>query len=322
MTASKKAIQLNTVFMGTAYFAGVILKALIENGYNIKMVVTKPENKYGDKEGSEDNPVKALAEKAQLPLFQPEKMDLEAIDKIKSVKPDLILVASYGKILPASVLKIPGFNCINVHASLLPKFRGPSPIQNALLAGEKETGVAVMLMNEKMDEGDILKMVSLPIDPEDNSETLHKKMADLGAKTLLETLPLWVERKIEPQPQDSAQATLCQLIDREDGHIVWEDEAENIHNRYRALYPWPGIFSFWDNKGTLLRLKLLKTGIQKEQPEIPHAIGEIFQLGEKIGVQTIKGVIFLEEVQLEGKKPASIKEFINGYPSFIGSRLK
>lgn len=320
--AQPKEIKLRTVFMGTSDLSENILSALIENKYNIVGVFTKPDTKIGRKQETVAPPVKILAEKNKIPVFQPAKFDEEAMAKFKELKPDMVIVAAYGKIIPKAVLDVPGFGCINVHVSLLPEFRGPSPVQNALLEGRSETGVTIMLMDAGVDTGNILSQKVMLIDPSDNTETLMKKLSDLGVELLLETLPLWVERKIKPQPQNNAFATLCQLIEREDGHIFWSESAESIYNRWRALTPWPGIFSYIKDGEGLTRLKLVSIGLQKTNPMQKHQEGEIFELGDDIGIQTSEGIIILKEIQREGKKPASIKEFMNGFPGFIGSVLQ
>ena len=314
-------IKLRTVFMGTSELSENILAAMLEAQYNIVGVFTKPDTKIGRKQELASPAVKLLAEKNSLPIFQPNKFDLETIAAFKDLKPDLVVVAAYGKILPETVLTVPGFGCINVHVSLLPKYRGPSPIQNAILAGETETGVTIMLMDKGVDTGDILFQEKLEIKPNDDSAILFEKLSKLGAKALLKTVPLWIERKIEAKSQDNSLATFCQLIEREDGHIFWTDDAQAIFNRYRALTPWPGIFSYWKNEGEITRLKLLKIALQKTSPEQKHLEGEVFELGEDIGVQTIEGIIILKEIQKEGKKATDIKSFINGHPKFIGSIL-
>jgi len=319
---TKKSIQLRTVFMGTSPFAKDIFMSLLDAKYNIIGIYTQSDKKVGRKQKEQMSPVKELAMPNKIPVFQPRKFDTEAIAEIKNLKPDLIIVAAYGKILPKEVLDLPGFGCINVHVSLLPKFRGPSPIQNTILAGEKETGVTIMLMDEGIDTGKILLQKKMAIDNDDTTETVLKKMGEFGSEALLETIPKWIERKIEPVAQDESKATLCQLIEREDGHIMWDDEAQNIYNRFRALSPWPGIFSYFNNNESLQRLKLSKISLQKHAPKIEHKTGEVFEAGDKIGVQTLKGVIILEEVQLEGKNNTSIRDFINGYPNIIGSVLK
>jgi len=322
MQKNTKSIQLRTVFMGTSELAQAVLKALLDEKYNVVGVFTKPDKKVGRKQETTETPVKLFAQEQSIPVFQPAKFNEDAIDELKKLKPDMIIVAAYGKILPKKVLDMPGFGCINVHVSLLPKYRGPSPVQNVLLCGEKETGTTIMLMDEGIDTGNMLSQEKIAIEDSDTADILSEKLADLSAKLLVKTLPPWVDRKIEPQIQDHTQATLCQLIEREDGHIFWEEEAETIFNKYRALYPWPGIFTFWRNGANLGRLKLLKISLQRLNPQIKVPVGRVFEVGDKIGVQTFEGVIFLEEIQLEGKKAVSISEFANGYPSFVGSILQ
>lgn len=316
------APKIRVVFMGTPEFAAVMLRGLAERKYHIVGVVTKPDKPAGRKQEAIASRVKDAALEYSLPLEQPEKLDEEAVKTIASWKPDLIIVAAYGKILPPELLKIPGFGCINVHASLLPKWRGASPIQNALLAGETETGITIMLMDKGMDTGDILAQKKIAIDPDETRETLTSRLTDEGKNLLLETAPLWVKRTISPVPQDSTRATLCQLIEREDGRIMWTDDAESIYNRYRALSPWPGIFTFWKKGDELLRLKLGRVSYQKQSPQTAYPVGQAFELGEKIGVQTGQGVVFLEEVQLEGKTQMNIAEFLRGNPDLVGGLLQ
>lgn len=320
----QKQIKLPIVFMGTSELSEVILASLIENGYNIVGVFTKPDKKIGRKQEVTAPLVKKLAENHKIPVFQPAKFNFEATEELKKLKPDLVVVAAYGKIIPKAALEIPGFGFINVHVSLLPKYRGPSPIQNALLDGETKTGVTVMLMDEGIDTGDILGQETTEIAPDDNTEKLTEKLSKAGANFLLEIIPLWIERKIEPQKQDFAKATFCQLIEREDGHIYWNNSAEEIYNRYRALTPWPGIFSYWKNESdsNIIRLKLISIGFQKMNPIGKHAEGEVFEIGDDVGVQTSKGVVILKEIQKEGKKTMTAKEFINGCPTLIGSILE
>jgi len=317
-----KHIKIRTVFMGTSNFAKEILESLINEKYNVVGTFTKPDSKIGRKQEICESPIKKLSIEKNIPVFQPQKFDAAAISDLQELKPDLVIVAAYGKILPKKALEIPGFGNLNVHPSLLPKFRGPSPIQNTLLAGEKESGTTIMLMDEGMDTGAIIAQKNISVNDNDNSETLGKKLSLLSAQFLLEIVPLWIERKIEPIKQDDSQAVLCQLIEREDGRIVWEQEASEIFNRYRALYPWPGIFTFWKTKdSTVIRIKLLKIKFQQNNTETYHETGKVFELGESIGVQTIKGIVVLEQIQPEGKKPMSAKDFANGYPELIGSTL-
>ncbi len=317
-----KTPKIRVIFMGTPPLAAEILAGLVEKKYTIVCVVTKPDSPAGREQKMTASAVKQKALAYNLPIEQPAKLDQEMIKKIKNLKPDLIIVAAYGKILPPEILRIPGFGCINVHASLLPKWRGASPVQNVLLAGVAESGVTIMLMDAGMDTGDILAQKKIAIGPDETRNDLLFRLTEEGKNLLLQTLPLWVERKITPVPQNDAQATLCQLIEREDGHIVWTDEAESIYNRYRALFLWPGIFAFWKKDNELLRLKLHRISYQKHSPQTPHQIGQVFELGEKIGVQTGAGVIFLEEVQLEGKTKLPIAEFLLGNREIIGGFLR
>lgn len=316
------APKIRTVFMGTPVFASVILRELITKQYDLVAVYTQPDKPVGRKREIEESPVKVIARSHNLPVEQPARFDEASIETLKGYKPDLIVVAAYGRLLPEKVLNVPGFGCVNVHASLLPKFRGASPIQNALLQGDTETGVTIMLMDKGMDTGAILAQRSLAIDARDTTLTLSEKLSFLGAQLLTETLPSWIERTIEPTPQNNEQATLCQLIEREDGHIFWTEDAETIFNRFRALYPWPGIFGFWRQDDQLSRIKFKKISYQKMNSQSSHRLGEVFELGEKVGVQTASGVIFLETVHLEGKIEMSIQNFVKGYPQFIGGILQ
>lgn len=317
----EKNTKLRIVYFGTSLFSKKILETLIENSYNVVAVFTRPDLPQGRDMAIEKSPAKILAEEKKIPVYKPSKLDEKAVAEIKNLKPDIIILAAYGKLLPRTILDIPGFGCLNVHASLLPKYRGPSPIQNALLNGETETGATIIQMNKGIDTGDILAAKKVAITPEDNAETLEKKVAEAGAALLIETLLPWIERKIEPLKQNDAEASVCQLIEREDGRIIWENEAEKIYNMYRAFYPWPGIFTYWNRGGRLERIKLNKISIQKNDPETKYDVGKIFQLGDKIGVQCLKGVIIIDELQPEGKKSMPIGDFINGRPEFIGGNL-
>ncbi|HOX11201.1 MAG TPA: methionyl-tRNA formyltransferase [Candidatus Moranbacteria bacterium] len=318
----EKQIKIPIVFMGTSKLSESVLKALLEKNYVISGVFTKPDKKIGRKQEISEPLVKKLANENKIPVFQPEKFDEESIAELKKLKPDLIIVAAYGKIIPQAILDIPGFGCINVHASLLPKYRGPSPIQNALMNGEKETGITIMLMDKGIDTGDILSQESINIEPNDNNATLLDKLSVVGANLLIKTLPPWIERGIQPKPQENSSATICQLIERSDGHINWTDDAEDIFNRYRALTPWPGIFCYWKSNSDTIRLKMISIEKQKISPQQKYAEGEVFEIADDIGVQAGNGVIILKEIQSEGKNVMTVQEFKNGHPDFIGSILK
>jgi methionyl-tRNA formyltransferase len=318
----KDPVKLKIIFMGTPAFASKLLGSLLEKKYNVISVYTRPDAKSGRKGEQKKSEVKKTAEEKGLKIFEPRVFDQMTIDEIRKQKPDLIVVAAYGKILPKEVLEIPGFGALNAHASLLPLFRGPSPIQNALLAGEKETGTTIMLMDEGVDTGEILNQKKIAINPQEKYPELLEKIAILSAELLPETINLWVNRKISPRRQDPSRASQCQLIERQDGKIIWSDDALSIYNRFRAFYPWPGIFSYWEKNDCNLRLKLNEIELGKEKIDSDCPLGKIFVLDRNICVCAGKGYLILREVQLEGKKSASIKDFINGYPDFLGSVLK
>lgn len=309
--------------MGTSAFAEQILASLIKTNYNLIAVYTQPDKKVGRAQELQKSAVKITAEKNNIPVFEPNKFDEPAINKLAELNPDIIVVAAYGKILPENVLKIPPHGTINVHASLLPKYRGASPIQNALLNGEKKTGITIMLMDKGIDTGDILSQEEINIDHNDTAENLTDKLASLGSELLIKTLPDYIVGKIEPQKQDDSLATLCRLIKREDGLIDWDDSAENIYNKFRAFQPWPGIYTFWENNGSPKRIKLVKISLATSLSLAgKYRTGEIFKSEEEVAIQTGAGIITLEELQMEGKNSVSIKNFLNGYPNFISSILK
>lgn len=314
--------KLKMLFMGTPAFAEEILSALTSKKYNIISVYTQPDKKTGRKQLVKKSPVRIAAEKNNIPVFTPGRLDAGAISEIEKQKPDLIIVAAYGKILPKAILDLPTFGAINVHASLLPKYRGASPIQNAILDGKTETGATIMLMGEGIDTGDILSRRIVKINKDETSFELSKKLAKISADLLLETLPLWIAKKITPQKQNNSNANLCRIINRADGKIDWNDSAKNIYNRFRAFHPWPGIFSVWERRGKILRIKLNKITVFNEGNNKTNDAGTVVKIEEKIGVATSDGFVILETVQLEGKQETKIEAFLNGYPDFIGSILK
>jgi methionyl-tRNA formyltransferase len=319
----KKKIKI--IFMGTSWLAKEVLASLFEKSeeYRISAVFTKPDKKIGREQKIIPGPVKEFSELKKIPLFQPAKLsEEEIISEIKGMSPDLILIFAYGKIIPPSILEIPPFGCLNIHPSLLPKFRGPSPIQNVILSGEKEIGITLMKIDEKVDHGEIISQKTFPIDKDDTAETLSQKIAPVCSELAVKSIPDWIAGKIEAKKQNDEIATYCQLIEREDGHIFWNEEAEEIYNRFRAFEPWPGVFTIWENYNVLLRIKIKKMKIRESDKEKSRQLGEVFRIGNDLGVQTAKGTIVLEELQIEGKKTLPAKEFINGYPNFVGSLLK
>jgi len=214
------------------------------------------------------------------------------LEDIQKIKPDLVIVANFGKILSRGILDIPCYGCINLHPSLLPKYRGPSPIQTAILNGDKETGVTIFLMDAKIDHGPILAQKKTVIGENENAEQLLKRLAILGADLLIDTIPDWIEGKIKLRRQDEKRATYTKLLTREDGEINWKKPVKFIERQIRALYPWPGTYTFYKRK----RLKILKARLEKNK-------------------------LIIKEVQLEGKKPMSFEEFLRGHRDFLKNKI-
>lgn len=313
--------QIRIVFMGTPILSQEILNALLDAGYNIVAVVTKPDTKIGREQTLTPSPVKMVAEQKGIPVLTPDKLDNDFQSKLSDFKPDLIIVAAYGKILPESVLTLPAFGCINIHYSLLPRFRGASPIQNALLFGDKKTGVTLQKIDAGLDTGDIIAAQIVDIDPNDTAQTLTPKLNAVAQGLLLKVLPLWVKQKIKAVPQNHQEAVLCQLIERADGKIEWGNEAQDIYNRFRAFDPWPGVFTYWKKGDSFIRLKLNDIHLHTSQITQHYTLGEVFQLADDIGVQTGNGVIIINTIQPEGKVQMPIADFVRGNPDFIGGNL-
>lgn len=314
-TLSKKAIRLRTMYFGTPDFSKAVLDYLLGEKFNIVSVVTRPDTRNGS------SAVKKLALEKHIPVLEPSKIDSDFVGIVADLKPDLIITFAYGKILPIGLLKIPGFGCLNIHASLLPQYRGASPIQNAILNGETRTGISIMLMDEKMDEGPVLSRKEIPIGPDETTQQLLEKVARQCGPALVQTVNLWINRNIEAVPQQHGSATYCQLIEREDGHILWNLPAQQIYNMYRAFQPWPGAFSFWKTPTQQIRIKFLSIEKDDEPNAEKHPLGHVFRIDGRVAIQTGSGRIFPAIIQPEGKKPMLMKEFLNGQPNFIGSAL-
>jgi methionyl-tRNA formyltransferase len=313
--------RVKVIFFGTPGFAEVILEKLIEAEYDISAIFTQPDKKTGRKQEVVFSPVKFLALEKDLKIYQPDNLiSPEVIENIKELNPDLAIVAAYGKILPKSILDIPRCGCINVHASLLPKWRGASPIQNAILAGEKETGVTLILMNEKMDEGEIIDREKTNIEKTENLATLSKRLASIGSELLIENIPSWIAGKTKTEKQDGKLATYCPPIKKKDGKIDWNHSAEKIFRRFLAFQPWPGIWTEIKAKNGSKRLKLVEI-IADLQQDGGEDVGKVVKYDQRAAVQTGKGKIVLEKVQLEGRNISEIKDFLRGNKDFIGSQL-
>jgi len=311
--------KIKIVFMGTPDFALPSLQTLIDDDeFDVVAVVTQEDKKIGRKQEIMAPPVKQLAQKHNITVFQPGKIKGNKLftDLIKNLKPDLFVVVAYGKILQKEFLDIPKYGAVNVHASLLPKYRGASPIEAALLQGDKETGITMMKMAEELDAGDILNVAKLTIEPQDDAETLTVKLSLLGGKILPYVLKDLVEGAISPIPQDSSKATFCHKIHKEDGLVdINSMNAREIFNRLRAYTPWPSVFVMVEGK----RLKLVEMDVDENLKLAPGELKELTKTS--IAVGTKKGAIIPRKIQLEGKKVMTIQEFLTGNRSLLSKLL-
>lgn len=298
------------VFMGTPDFAANILRALREADFEIAGVVTQPDKPAGRKKEPQPSPVKKEAESIGCPILQPVRVrEPEAIHALAELKPDMIVVAAFGQIIPKEILDMPPYGCINVHASLLPAYRGASPIQQAIRDGLSETGVTIMKMDEGLDTGDIISSIRVPIDREETGGSLFDKLSHAGSVLLAETIPAILEGTAvcTPQPKESP-TPYAAMLTKKMGKIDWSCPAEEIERQCRAMNPWPCTYTGLDGK----ILKIWQAHVEK--PDLQGEAGTILRQDRKgIYVQTGRGILCLDEVQLEGRKRMSTSDFIRGY---------
>lgn len=307
--------MLTAIFFGTQDFAASILESILASGeYELSAVVTQPDRPAGRRQEIIKSPVKLIAEKYNLRILQPETLKNWTKDYGLWPTADLYIVCQYGLIIPRQILDITKHGIINIHTSLLPKYRGASPIQTTLTRGDTETGISIMLMDEKMDHGPILAQEKIAIDSHDTYHTLSKKMEPLAAKLLLRTIPQYLNGNITSQPQDETQATFCKMITRDNGRVDWSKSAAEIYNLYRGLTPWPGIWTTWN--GTRLKLLNIRPSIaDKPSP------GLVREIDGQVLAGCGQGAIEILELQLAGKSPRLIKDFLLGHHNFIGATL-
>jgi methionyl-tRNA formyltransferase len=302
------------IFMGTPDFAVPSLQALLEEGYEVAAVVTQPDRPKGRKRVLTPPPVKVEAEKHGIPVLQPEKLrSPEAVEAIRQIRPDLIVTAAYGQILPQSILELPPHGCINIHASLLPKYRGGAPIHYAVMNGDPVTGVTIMYMEAGLDTGDMISKVEVPIEDTDTTGTMFAKLSVAGADLLRRTLPDLLAGNIQPVPQNDDEAVYSPNIRREDELIDWSRSAWEIFNQIRGLNPFPGAFTLWN--GEIMKVwaaanPKTSSGGSESGTAAPGTVLQISDQG--IQVQTGNGAIWLTEVQPAGKKAMPVAEFRRG----------
>lgn len=311
-------------FFGTSFLAKKILCHLLENNLEIKCVITQPDKPAGRKKILKPSEVKIFAQQNNLPFKEYDKINKEALSFFRKEKPNLIITAAYGVILPKELVELPPLKCLNIHPSLLPKLRGAAPLQVALLKDLKETGVSVMLMDEKMDHGDILRQEKIPIENKDDYEKLENKIILALEEILIPTLENWQLGKIKPIPQNHDQSSFTKMISKKDGKIDWNESASEIYNQFRAFSRWPKTYSFWqkDEQQTPQKIIFENIEIEKSKKYSEKKNGEVLQMiDDKIAIKTKSGLIIIKELQLEGKKKTLMKNFVNGYPNFIGTIL-
>ncbi|MGM0438885.1 MAG: methionyl-tRNA formyltransferase [Patescibacteria group bacterium] len=298
---------MHITFAGTPNFSKKVLEELLKS-IEINAVVTAKDKPRGRGQNKKPSPVKKIAEREGISVFN----ELEkVIDQT-----DLVLVAAYGEIIKKDVLEKPKHGFLNVHPSLLPKYRGPTPLQAAILNGDEKTGVTIMLMDEKIDHGPILAQKEIELNGNEYYKTLENKLSTLGGKLLADTVPKWINKNIKPKPQDDSKAKHTKLLNKKDGKINWNNSATKIEREIRAYNPWPGSYSKVDGK----LVKIFKASVQKQTQDGPFGDPGKIYLGtnEKIAVQTGEDFLLIEELQIEGSKKVKSKDFLQGNMDFIG----
>lgn len=305
------------IFMGTPGFAVPSLRALLDAGAPILLVVTQPDRPRGRGRRVVSSPVKQLAQEKGLPVYQPEKVrSPEAVERIAAQESACIVVVAYGQLLPTEILEMPPLGAVNVHASLLPKYRGSAPIHWALIRGEMETGVTTMLMDAGMDTGDILLQRKAVIQPEETAGSLHERLAEAGARVLVETLDLLKRGALEARAQDNSQATYAPMLAKEDGRVDWRQDAKRICCHIRGLDPWPGGFTYWQGK----RLKIF--GCRALPVSSTAEPGTVIAAADNgLQVAAGKGAVLIETLQLEGGRPLAVTDFLRGHQLQVEDKL-
>jgi methionyl-tRNA formyltransferase len=304
------------IFMGTPQFAVPTLQALDEH-HEVVGVVTQPDRPAGRGRKLAVAPVKEAALARGLALFQPKTLnDPEAVARLADWRPEVIVVAAFGQILRAEVLDMPPHGCLNVHASLLPAYRGAAPIPAAILAGDTATGVTIMRMDEGLDTGPILAQAGCPIGADDTTASLTARLAELGAQLMVETLPDWLGGEIQARPQDDSLASNCGVLTKEDGWLDWHQPADALDRRVRACDPWPGTYTTWEGQ----RIKVLRARARPEW-QGDGVPGQVVALEPGIGVVAGQGALALWEVQQAGKKPMAADLYARGQRGLVGSVL-
>ena len=299
---------MKVVYMGTPDFAVGALESIIEAGHDVVLVVTQPDKPKGRGKEMQMTPVKKCAIAHDIPVFQPVKIkEREAVEYLKTFEADIFVVAAFGQILSSEILHMPKYGCVNIHASLLPMYRGAAPIQAVILNKEKETGVTIMQMDEGLDTGDMLMKESIPIAADETGESLHDKLSELGAKMIVKALVAIEEGSLTPVPQGDGKTCYASMLKKELGHIDWNKSADDIEHLVRGLYPWPGTFTFLNGKMMKICAVALSDCPVSGKP------GELCEVTkDSLIVNTGEGTLEIKELQPEGKKRMTVHDFLLG----------
>ncbi len=305
------------VFFGTANVALPILEAL-KKEHEILAVVTNPDVKVGRKQILQESPVSALAVDLKLPLHKPDRVknNPEFLSLLQGLNADIFVVVAYGKILPLEVINLPPYKTINVHFSLLPKYRGPSPIQASLLNGDSHSGTSIFVLDEQVDTGPLIAQEIIAVEPDDNYFTLSDKLAKLSARIISGVVQDYTSGKVTPLPQVETGVSHTNIISKNDGKVDWNKTAQEIYNQFRAFYLWPGIWTTWNGK----KLKVTGCYPAVDWPVGQNAPGTVLEQGILVCGQNT--ALQISSLQLEGKNESPILEFLNGYQNFVGSKLE
>ena len=304
--------------MGTPGFAVPVLEALVSAGHEVAAAYSRPDRPSGRGKRTSPTPVKEAASAMDIPVVQPPSLKPSEVQQdLASLAPEVIVVAAYGLFLPREVLDLPRHSCLNIHPSLLPKLRGPSPVSTAIVDGEAITGATIMVMDEGVDTGPVLAQRQTSIGDSETAEVLTTRLFELGARLLVEVLPEWAEGRIQARPQDESQATVTRLLAREAGRIDWEMTAAQIARRVRGYAPWPGAYTYWDGK----MLKVIDAS--PHDATVGDRPGTVIgpASGDWIDISTGDGTLGVSRLQLEGRRAASARDFLQGNASIIGAQL-
>ncbi len=299
---------MNIIYMGTPDFAVPALEKIAKSENKVSLVISQADSRRGRGKKLHPTPVKKKALDLALEVYQPENINSkESIDFISTYKPDLIVVAAYGQILSKEILELPKYACINIHASLLPKYRGAAPIHRAIIDGEKNTGISIMEMEEGLDTGDVLLQESIEIGEKDNVGILHDKLAELGASLVLKSIEDIKNGKVKKEKQDDEKATYAEKVFRDTGLIDWSKDGKTIYNLVRGVTPWPGAYTLYKGKN----LKIGQVELAKKEEGLE--LGEVFKVeGSGIYVNADDSTVILKEIQLPGKKMMKVEDYLKG----------